>query len=49
MLPDMTPKTKPSNDRLMRAIRMTVFLAKNPLREARAIVAACVAENMVSP
>ncbi|GEM_PF-6861262 len=31
---------------LMRAIRMTAFLAKNPLKEARAIVAACVAEQL---
>ena len=31
---------------LMRAIRMTVFLGKNPLREARAIVASCVAEQL---
>jgi len=44
----MTPKTQPTNDRLMRAIRMTVFLAKNPLREARAVVAACVAEKITS-
>lgn len=44
----MTPNIKTTNETLMRAIRMTVFLAKNPLREARAIVAACVAENMAS-
>jgi hypothetical protein len=31
---------------LMRALRMTAFLAKNPVKEVRAIVAACVAERI---
>lgn len=44
----MTSKAFIPNDRLIRAIRMTVFLAKNPMREARAIVATCVAEQIAS-
>lgn len=40
----MTPKSQYNG--LMKAIRMTVFLGKNPLKEARAIVAACVAEQL---
>jgi hypothetical protein len=34
---------------LMRAVRLAAFLSRNPLAEARAIVAACVAQEMTHP
>jgi hypothetical protein len=34
---------------LMRAVRLAAFLSRNPLAEARAIVAACVAQEMARP
>jgi len=40
---NMIPKRQ--DKALVRAIRMTTFLAKNPLEEARAIVAVCIIEE----
>jgi len=40
---------QPRSNPLTRAARIVVFLSRNPLAEARAIVAACVAEQLASP
>lgn len=40
-------RPKPPQSAVIRAARMIAFLAKNPLRQARSIIAACVAEELV--
>ena len=46
---DQRSKAIARTSRLLRAVRLAAFLSRNPLADARAIIAACVAQELSRP